>query len=279
MQSKTDLGGAEAYGLAVTEDTVWAVSYQAGTLVRVNVDDGAVVATIPLAGQPASLLSAAGSLWVAAYGGHLYRLDAAAGSVTADVPEVGEICCDLSFGGGLVWALNPAGFLLGVDPVTAVVAKRYPVPVNRNAHSNVVFAGNSVWVASDGGPMLQIDPKTGNSTQVDVGGGVPFFARGARLWGADATAVWALDPATAKVVQRVALTDSAEVMALAVDGNTLWAGIRHPGRIGAVQRIDLGTGRVLAESRDITIPARIEIGHGSVWITDSGSSLLWRVVR
>jgi hypothetical protein len=127
--------------------------------------------------------------------------------------------------------------------------------------------------------MLQIDPKTGSSSQVDVGGGVPFFARDGRLWGADPQAVWALDPTTAKVAQRIPLTDSMEVMALAVDGSTLWVGIRHPGRVGAVQRIDLGTGLVLAESREISIPARIEIGHGSVWVTDSGSSLLWRIAR
>ena len=274
-----DLGGAEAYGLAVTEDAVWAVPYQAGAIVKVDPSSATVASRIALAGQPASLLSAAGALWVAAYGGHLYRVDAASGSVSADVAGIGEICCDLSFGGGLIWALNPSGTLLGVDPATAAIVRRHPVPINRNAHSNVVYAGDSVWVASDGSPMQRVDPKTGKVTAVEVGGGVPFLVQGGRLWGADPGAVWALDPATGKVAQRIVLTNSAEVMALAVDGGTLWAGIRHPGRVGAVLRIDLSTGQVLAELRDITVPARIELGHGSVWVTDSGSNLLYRLAR
>jgi streptogramin lyase len=127
--------------------------------------------------------------------------------------------------------------------------------------------------------MQRVDPKTGKVTAVEVGGGVPFLVQGGRLWGADPGAVWALDPATGKVAQRIVLTNSAEVMALAVDGGTLWAGIRHPGRVGAVLRIDLSTGQVLAELRDITVPARIELGHGSVWVTDSGSNLLYRLAR
>jgi streptogramin lyase len=279
VQSKVDLGGAEAYGLAITEDAVWAVPYRAATLVKVDPGSMKVVSTLPLAAQPASLLSAAGSLWVAGYGGHLYRVDAATGKVTADVPTAGEVCCDLSFGGGFVWALDPSGFLLGVDPATAAIVRRYPVPINRNAHSNVVYAGDSVWVASDGAPMQRIEPKTGKAAQVDVGGGVPFLVQGGRLWGADPGAVWALDPATGKVAQRIALANSTEVMALAIDGTTLWAGIRRPGRVGAVLRIDLASGNVLGELRDITIPARIEVGHGSVWVTDSGSNLLYRLAR
>jgi hypothetical protein len=70
------------------------------------------------------------------------------------------------------------------------------------------------------------------------------LARGGRLWGADAQSVSSLDPATAKVAQRISLVDSMDVMSLAVDGTILRVGIRHPGYVGAVQRIDL-SGRVL----------------------------------
>ena len=42
-------------------------------------------------------------------------------------------------------------------------------------------------------------------------------------------------------------------------------------------QLDHDTGDVKTELRDVDIPARIEFGFGSIWITDSGSSSLYRV--
>ena len=42
-------------------------------------------------------------------------------------------------------------------------------------------------------------------------------------------------------------------------------------------RLEPASGRVLDELRRITIPARIVIGFGSAWVTDSGSSSLYRL--
>jgi hypothetical protein len=54
---------------------------------------------------------------------------------------------------------------------------------------------------------------------------------------------------------------------------------RHPplGRVGALVQLDAATGAVRGELRDIDIPARIEVGFGSVWVTDSGGSSVFRV--
>jgi hypothetical protein len=60
-----DLGGMEAYGLAVHRDAVWAITYQDGTLSRVGPRTGRVSLRQRLPAV-ATLASAAGGLWAAA---------------------------------------------------------------------------------------------------------------------------------------------------------------------------------------------------------------------
>jgi hypothetical protein len=66
------------------------------------------------------------------------------------------------------------------------------------------------------------------------------------------------------------------VMALAVLAHTAWVGLRHPGSVGAVVEIDLRTGEVLREV-PVDIPARVQLGFGSAWVSDSGSSEVLRI--
>jgi streptogramin lyase len=58
---------------------------------------------------------------------------------------------------------------------------------------------------------------------------------------------------------------------------SVWAGIRHPGYVGAVLQLDPSSGEVVADIGDVDIPARIAIGFGSVWVSDSGSSNVVRI--
>jgi hypothetical protein len=44
-----------------------------------------------------------------------------------------------------------------------------------------------------------------------------------------------------------------------------------------VLKLDAATGEVRAETHEIRIPARMAIGFGSVWVTDSASSSLYRL--
>jgi streptogramin lyase len=275
-----DLGGAEPYGLAIKGNNVWAVSYQAGTLSKVDPSSAKVTATVRLGGA-ASVLATGDALWVAGYGGPsdsaVYRIDPADGSTKATV-RPGEVCCDLTEGEhGEVWVMDPSGWLSRIDPGTNAVTKRFPVTVDRNAHSNVVYAGGALWLASDTTKLFRIDPANGTTTTIDVGGGVPFVARDGLLWGASATQLWAVDEATGALARTVPLKNSSEVLSLELGLGAIWVGIRHPGRIGAVLRLDPSSGAVIDEISDIGIPARIGIGFGSAWITDSGSSSLYRV--
>jgi hypothetical protein len=54
-------------------------------------------------------------------------------------------------------------------------------------------------------------------------------------------------------------------------------GLRRSGRVGAVREVDRATSEVLAELDGVDIPARIVIAFDSAWITDSGSSNVYRI--
>ena len=277
VESVIDVGGTQLLGLAVTEDSVWPVSFDAGTISRVDPATNIVTIAYDVPGA-ASALAVNGMVWVASYSGpqSLVAIDSADGALRASV-DAGEICCDLTTDGTDVWALDPAGRLLqvgdgGVDRAT-------PVEIDaRNAHTNVVYAGGSLWVSSDTTALHRIDAATDATTDIDVGGGVPFLEHEGLVWGASPTEIWAVDPATGQVAERIPIEGSTEVLSLNFDGeDDVWVGIRRAGRAGRVLQLDRATGDVKTELRDIDIPARIEFAFGSIWITDSGSSSLYRI--
>jgi streptogramin lyase len=279
IQAVIELPGLEAYGLAVSADAVWAIAYQAGALSHVDPATETVVASIPLA-NAASVLAVGDALWVAGYGGpagsRLYRLDSRSGQLVATI-DPGELCCDLTAGDDSIWALDPRGSLIRVDPALNEVVERISVAIDRNAHTNAVYAGGAVWVSSDSTTLFRIDAGSGATSQLDVGGGVPFLADGGLVWGASPTRLWAVDERTGELARDIPLANSMEVLSLALGFGSIWVGIRDQGRAGAVLRLDEGTGALLDELDEVDIPARIAVGFDSVWITDSGSTALYRV--
>ena len=270
-----DTGGTQVLGLAVRDGAVWAVSYDTSTMVRIDPATNTVAATVEVPGG-ASAASLPSGLWVAAYGnpGHLYKIDPETATIAMSV-DLGDVCCDLTEGAGLVWALDRSGAVIGVDPEAGDVRTTLPVKLDLNAHNNVVFAGGYLWVSSDTTALFRLDPASGRTKTFDVGGGVPFLAQDGLLWGAGPSELWAVDPASGEVVQRVEVPDSTEVMALAIEGRTAWVGMRHPGPVGSVLELDLRDGTVRNELA-VDIPARIELALGSRWISDSGSSMVLR---
>jgi sugar lactone lactonase YvrE len=278
VQSVVDIGGTQLLGLAVTADAVWPVSYDAGTVSRVDPTTNTVIASYEVPGA-ASALALGGVVWVASYGGSpsVVALDAQTGAMRTSA-QAGEVCCDLtSDDEGDVWAVDPAGRVVEISD--GGVSRGLPVDIDaRNAHTNVVYAGGSLWVSSDTTPLHRIDPASGATTDIDVGGGVPFLQHDGLVWGASPTDIWAVDPTTGEVAERIELEGSREVLSLNFDAEgDLWVGIRRAERAGRVLQLDRTTGAVKTELRVVDIPARIEFGFGSIWITDSGSSSLYRV--
>ena len=227
----------------------------------------------------ASAAALPSGLWVAAYGdpGHLYRVDpeTATVAVTADL---GDLCCDLTEGAGLVWALERSGQVVGVDPSSGSVGVRMPVELDLNAHNNVVFAGGYVWVSSDTTALFRFDPATGRRSELDVGGGVPFLARRRVASGAPrrpSSGRWT--PGPARSSGGSPCRTRLEVMALAIEsddgvGRPAPPGRRRPPSSSSTSR----RARCAAKCRS-TSRAPIELAFGSVWVSDSGSSMVLRI--
>jgi sugar lactone lactonase YvrE len=275
------LSGTEAYGLTATADAVWAVLYQSEVLSRVDPETNEEVAAIDAGPGAASLLTVGNDVWLARYGGAgssdpdvtIYR----DGEAVSDL-EAGELCCDLTLLGDAVWGIDPAGSLVGMKRVGGAVVGRIRVPrLHFDIHTNVVAGGDSLWVSSDDTPLFRVDPGTGMiADTVKTGGGVPFVEVDGLLWGAKPDELWAVDVEAAKVIRRIQLADSVEVISMAIDEGAIWLGMRHVGVVGAVERLDPKTGEVLADI-PVDVPARIVPAFGSVWVTDSGSGSLYRL--
>ena len=278
VQSVIDIGGTQLLGMAVTSDAVWPVSYDASTINRVDPTTNTVTASYEIPGA-ASALALGDVVWVASYGGSpsVVAIDAQTGAMRTSA-QAGEVCCDLtSDDEGDVWAVDPGGRVVEISD--GGVSRGLPVDIDaRNAHTNVVYAGGSLWVSSDTTPLHQIDPATGATADLDVGGGVPFLQHDGLVWGASPTAIWAVDPATGRSPSASRSRDrprcSRSTSTLTA---TCGSASVAPVGPGACCSSIASTGAVKTELRDVDIPARIEFGFDSIWITDSGSSSLYRV--
>ncbi|HEY4609147.1 MAG TPA: hypothetical protein VIH06_08080 [Ilumatobacteraceae bacterium] len=280
VQEVIDVGGGQVLGIAASADSVWAISFDAGKLVRIDPSTNQVTKSVPIP-RAASVLSNDGDLWVARYGsgstgGGVDRLDATSAAQLASITG-GDVCCDLTFGDNLLWLLDVGGTVRSVDPSTNTIGPEFPVSVDPNAHSNVVYGGGYLWASSDTTALHRIDRQTGETVDFDVGGGVPFVERDGLVWGASPTGVWAVDAATGAVEHRIDLLRSIEVISLEVGTSTIWVGVRRPGFAGEVRHVDISTGEVLDKFVDVDIPARIVLAFDSVWVTDSSSSNVFRI--
>ena len=279
VEASIDIGGGEALGLAADSRHVWAVAFESSSLVSIDPTTNQVTATVDLDDGAASALAVDDQIWVVAYamagGSSLTRVDGPTAEVTGTFPT-DELCCDLSADDRGLWAIDPNGAAVRFDLGFGELVDRYEIDVDRNVHVNGVFAGDAYWYSSDTTPLSRLDPATGAIDTFDVGGGVPFLARDGLLWGASPTEVWAVDDATGQVVETIAVPDSIEVMSLEVTVDDVFVGMRHPGRRGAVLQLDRATGAEITEI-DVDIPARMVIGFSSVWVTDSGGSVVYRL--
>ena len=166
-----------------------------------------------------------------------------------------------------IWALEKTGTLLRVDQ-DGKIAGRVPVKIAANEHIDAVGFDDSAFASSDSTAVSRVggDPLKVEAT-VETGGGVPFVRDGALVWGARADGLWAIDPATDSVKLKIPLSDVSEVLDLDVEGDDAWIAIRHPGRVGAVIRVDLTTGEQI-DDVPVVLPAQVVIAGEKVWVTD-----------
>jgi len=187
-----------------------------------------------------------------------------------------HLCCEVAGAAGLVWAMDPRGTLLALDPLRAGVVSATTVPVNPAVHIGLVGDERALWLSSDTTALLKIDPADARVVaSLDVGGGIPMAMAHGLVWGASPHHVWAVDPATNEVRVRQELANTIETLSLAVTVDTLWVGARRPGSVGAVLRVDLASGRLTGEAA-VGLPARVLYAFDDVWVADWDTNQLLR---
>ena len=182
--------------------------------------------------------------------------------------DAGPVDAIEAAGDGRVWGFEKAGSIVLVDPAAGETIGRASIDIAPNEHIDVVGAAGDAFASSDSTPVRRIggEPLAVTAT-IETGGGVPFVEDGGLVWGARADEVWAIDPASDAVSRRVPLEGVIEILDLDVEGDDAWIAVRHPGRLGAVMRVDLASGDVLLDT-PASLPAAIEIAGDRAWVTD-----------
>jgi hypothetical protein len=263
------LSGAAPDAVVLDGTTAWVLAGEGGTLMQVDLAAGREVRSIGVGfGATHLALPLPGVGAVARFdssdnGTFLPVVDLETGGVVGiETRALGGLA-----GGddGVVWALEKAGQLLRVDIAKRAVAGRVPVGIGQNVHTEVQWGAGAAWVGSDGTPVTRIGADLQPGTTIRVDTGLPFLVRDGLVWGAGPEQMWAIDAGSNEVVRRVPLIDVFEVLALDVDGDDAWLAIRRPGPVGAVLRLDVGTGEVLEEHR-VSLPSAVKIAPDRTWV-------------
>ena len=274
------LSGAAASSVAATASGLWVTHHESSILSYVDPVTDRESATLEVGPSAASVTESLGSLWLAHYAGlpaesGLTRVDPATGRVALRVP-VPSLCCEAAGGLGKVWAVDPRGALLAFDPFDGRPLSTTPVLLAPNVHVGLMADDRAVWVGSDTTPLLKVDPASAAVVAtIDVGGGIPMTIAHDLVWGAGPNHVWAVDAVTGERRITLALQDTIEVFSLAVTDAAIWAGVRRPGYVGRVLRLDRATGQLTGEA-EVALPARLVHAHGAVYVVDWQTNSLLR---
>jgi peptide/nickel transport system substrate-binding protein len=163
--------------------SVWATSYDAGTLMRIDVKESTVIQTIPIGTGATGVAAAAGDLWVAdSLADQVERVNAGTDEVVQTI-HVGSDPTEVATGAGSVWVANNAdGTVSRIDPLTGAVVKVIPVGASPDG---LAVGDGSVWVALGGASgVARLDPLSDAVAQkILVGSGPSAIAVGdAGVW-------------------------------------------------------------------------------------------------
>ena len=141
--------------------TLWVLSVEAGSVLRIDPETHKVVARIPVPTDASTIAIPdfiAGSFWVAiSTNGTVVRIDSKTNKVVARI-KVGGYPYHLDATNDGVWVKPQPDRLVRIDPKTNKVTQEMKVPAGEYA-GDVVVAKGSVWSANwDEGSVWRIDP-------------------------------------------------------------------------------------------------------------------------
>jgi virginiamycin B lyase len=158
-------------GITASRDSIWLVTDQAGTLVRIDPGTNRARQTISVAPGSFNPLFSEGAIWITGGSANILTVvDASSGAVLATIP-VGPKPRFLAAGGGSIWTLNQGdGTVTRVDAqsrkVTATITLGIP-----GSGGDIAWGAGSIWTTVFDVPLTAIDGKTNKIFRQWVGQG------------------------------------------------------------------------------------------------------------
>ena len=274
LKADATLPVALAPGAVATDDAVWVLDGEAGTVARIDAKANKVGTSVTVGGQPcASLVSAFTSVWVPSCGARaVARVNPVDSTVSARADiEVANAEGRIAAGIGSIWVVSDRkGVVTRIDPDTNQAVAEIIIAGGAAA---VLFHDGALWVTSGSGKKLtRVNPHNNEIVETIEVGPTPL-----RLAASDG-AVWTLnqgdgsvsrvDTATNKVV--VTVNIGAEVAAgeIAAGEGSVW--VSAPGV--PLVRIDPRTNKV-AQRFSGDGGGAILVAHGSLWLAAGAQTL------
>jgi virginiamycin B lyase len=270
--------GKTADWVAITADAVWVASTGPFGVNRIDPKTNRLVASVGLPGEAcAGLAVGAGSLWVPLCTAKpsLARIDLEKNAITSIYPvgppaEEGGI----AYGAGSIWLIvDKLGSLARIDPTDGAVLGTLHVPAGSY---NPAFLGGAVWVThADGADVTGLDVASGRRIATVVTGPNPRFLT------VGAGAVWTLNQGDGTLTR--------------VDSRSRQSATIPLGTPGHGGDITFNNGRIWTSMPKVPlslIDARLNvllcqwvgpggdalnIGHGSLWLTDYHAGTIERI--
>lgn len=280
------LDGDGPLGIDFVGEHAWVVLTDSGGLVEVDLATRQVLRTIEIGAAGQQVVAGAdGMLYIGRYttgtdGNGILKVDPSSGTTSGiRIGPIGGLALD----GEHLWALERTGEVSRIDASPGSLLGPVTVPVDQDAHMDLVASDGSAWVSGDRTPVHRISgdgSKASVAADIETGGGIPLAVEGGLVWGARPDELWAIDPASDAVTRHVALVGVDEILAMAVDveAGEAWVAIRKPGRVGAVIAVDVATGTVLSDT-PVSLPAGIRLTADHAWVTDYESDELVGIPR
>ena len=261
--------------------SIWVSNHHDDNVTRVDPTTEAIIATIPVGGQPELMAVGMGSVWETNYDGTIGRVDPSANSATS-IGHFGHLCGGPTLTPGAVWVYRcdePRTYVARVDVRTGKTTARIPAG---QVESSLLFADGFLWMTtSSPGKILQLDPNTGKVLRSFPASGCPLLTQTGfgfgSMWvgqsqdcGSPTMEILRMDPRTGRIVATVSTPSS---LAPSVADGSLWLEDIY----GALSRMDPATLKTTPWTDFGYTMSSPHAGFGSLWVVSFDLGELFRV--
>ena len=243
--------------------STWAAEPDAGAVVRIDQRSGNIE-RIPVGGTPSALAAGDGAVWVTSVlGTTVERIDPKTDAVTLSIRLGGARASAIAFGFGLLWVGDATDQTLLGFDPVTGALKR-AISLDLQPHTLTAGAG-ALWASDyDAGQVARIDPHSRGSIPIPVGHGPVALAVGG-------DAVWVANSLDSTLSRIDPVSDTVTTfnsgglgpVALAVDGSSIAVANEHSSTIA---RLDARSGRMVGTKTLGGDPTTLVAGEGRLWV-------------